>query len=656
MDRKTRKLVAILFADIVGYTSLIQKDESNAIFIIEKFKTVLEQHIPVHGGKIVQYYGDGCLATFDSALDGVQCAMQLQKKFRTDIHVPARIGLHQGDVLMSGNNIFGASVNIASRIESAGVEGSVLFSKTVRDQIKNKSLIKTKSLGSISFKNVDEPVDVFAVVNNGFVFPDRALITGKITKDQIRDRNSILVLPFENLVIDDKYDYFSDGLTEDIITDLSRVQALTVMSRGSSMKLKNTDFDINTLKKEFDIQYILEGSIRKDKRGLRIVTKLTEISSNSIKWAERYKGQNDDVFEFQEQVARSVAKALEIKLSSREEEQLKERPIPDFAAYDYYLRARREIYRFEEKGLKIAMQYLDEAIKIAGEKPLLLYGKGWATFQMVNSGISNDPSLLDKAESYARRILAINKENTKGLLLLGMCSIKEDFRIGIRHWRKAYLLEPKNPDILLWLGVHSLSTGQTQFASTLINELVRIEPLEPLSHCLAGYTAFFDGRHHFIPDAISQGLEIGDPNPMVLWCSIRCLAAVGEIEKALALVDKIQKENGGSFIAKACSLFGSALRGNVDTTDIEENPGILEWARGDAEWAQFFSDAFALGGRYDLAISWLELANAKGFINYPFLAYYNPFLLDLRTQERFKSLMRKIEIEWREFEGELSPY
>jgi len=211
---QSRQLAAILFADMVGYTAMMHHDEKMALIKLHHFRKNLEETVKEFEGKIIQYYGDGSLIVFTNTVNAVNCAKKLQEDFRKEPAVPARIGIHLGEIIFEGENIFGDSVNISSRIESMGIPGAVLVSDTIQKQLKNKPEFQFTSLGNIEFKNVDEPIEIFALSSPGFPVPDKTDLSGKIKEPKIT--KSIAVMPFVNMSNDTEQEYFSDGITEEI--------------------------------------------------------------------------------------------------------------------------------------------------------------------------------------------------------------------------------------------------------------------------------------------------------------------------------------------------------------------------------------------------------------------------------------------------------
>ena len=282
-----RQLAAIMFADIVGYTAMMQEDEKAALKARQKLQKKLRTEVSAHNGRILELSGDGALCYFSSTIESVQAALAVQLEMQTFPSVPLRIGIHTGDVLVDGNNIYGDGVNIASRMESFAAPGSILISGKAHDDIKNQKDIKTVSLGKYVLKNVKEQVEIFAISNPGIKVPDIASLAGKGEKVGTQH---ILVLPFINMSNDPEQEFFSDGLTEEIISNLSKLRDMRVISRTTSMQYKDTTKDIKTIRNETDTSYILEGSVRKSGNDLRITAQFIDAERDIHLWADTYRG------------------------------------------------------------------------------------------------------------------------------------------------------------------------------------------------------------------------------------------------------------------------------------------------------------------------------------------------------------------------------
>ncbi|HET9280032.1 MAG TPA: adenylate/guanylate cyclase domain-containing protein, partial [Flavitalea sp.] len=303
----TRQLAAILFTDIVGYSAMMQRDEQGAIDLVKHHRAVLENTVAEHEGNVIEYYGDGSLCIFTSVTQAMKCAFSIQQQLCEEPVVPLRIGLHIGEVVFEDKKVMGDGVNISSRIQSLGRAGSILFSKEIFDKIRNHTEFKSVYLGKFLLKNITEPMDVFALANDGLTVPAKNEIEGRI-KDLSNeglptqqkwiigsalalvlawiiisqfgffkkqnaftgDEKSIAVLPFENMSHDSLQQYFSDGITEDIITQLSKIADLKVISRISVMQYKETDKTTKEIATELGVNAILGGSVRKEGDKVRI--------------------------------------------------------------------------------------------------------------------------------------------------------------------------------------------------------------------------------------------------------------------------------------------------------------------------------------------------------------------------------------------------
>ena len=284
----SRQLTAIMFADIAGYTAMMQEDEALAMQLRHKLQKKLEEEVTIHHGRILEFRGDGALCSFTSTIEAVRAALALQLDMQTNPFVPLRIGMHTGDVVVEGNNIYGDGVNIASRMESFAIPGSIFISGKVYDDIKNQKDIQAVSLGKYILKNVKEQVEIFAISNPGIKIPDKNNLEGKGEKvAEIKSiERSIVVLPFVNMSNDPEQEYFSDGLTEELISNLSRLKDMRVISRTTSMQYKGTKKDIKTIGRENGVNYIMEGSVRKHGSNLRITAQFIDANQDIHLWAE----------------------------------------------------------------------------------------------------------------------------------------------------------------------------------------------------------------------------------------------------------------------------------------------------------------------------------------------------------------------------------
>ena len=458
---QSRQLAAIMFADIVGYTALMQGDEELALQLRHKLKSKLEKEVNAHQGRILSFKGDGALCSFNSAIEGVRAALAVQINMQTSPLVPLRIGIHTGDVIMEEDNIYGDGVNIASRLESFAVPGSIFISGKVHDDIKNQKDIQTVSLGKYVLKNVKEQVEIFAISNPGMVVPEVHSLKGKGEKIL---QKSILVLPFVNMSTDPEQEYFSDGLTEELISNLSRIKDMRVISRTTSMQYKSTTKDIKTIGREAGVSYIMEGSVRKYGSDLRITAQFIDAHQDTHLWAETYRGTMEDIFDFQEKVSAKIVEALRMQLTWQEKQNLQKRFTENSEAYQLYLQGRYFWSRRSEEGLKAAIRFFEKALE---KDPN--YALAWAGLADTYS-LMGEYTNISRRELFPKQVAAVNKaleiddrlaEAHISLAISLMLNewdwvnSEKEFKIGIelnanyatgRHWYAEWLLYNGNID------------------------------------------------------------------------------------------------------------------------------------------------------------------------------------------------------------------
>ena len=363
-ERTQRRLAAILAADVVGYSRLMEQDEAGTVAVLkERRKGTLVPLVAEHQGRIVKLMGDGVLVEFNSAVNAVACAVELQKRMaaandRVLEHqrIVLRIGINLGDVIVEGGDLYGEGVNIASRLEGIAEPGSILVSGTAYDYVKNKAGVGFDELGPRSLKNMGEPVRVYRVRPEGEAAITRPALA-------LPDKPSIAVLPFENMSGDAMQEYFADGMVEDIITALSRFRNLFVIARNSSFTYKGRAVDVKRVGRELGVRYVLEGSVRRAGDRLRIAGQLIDASTGANLWADRFDGALAEVFELQDQVAASVVGAIMPKVEEAEIERAKRKPTGNLDAYDYYLRGLAIANRITREASDEALRLFNTSIE-----------------------------------------------------------------------------------------------------------------------------------------------------------------------------------------------------------------------------------------------------------------------------------------------------
>jgi adenylate cyclase len=302
-----RQLSAIMFTDIVGYTAIMQGDEAKAIRMRAKHRAAFRGFHALYGGEVIQYYGDGTLSIFKSAVNAALCAIELQKRLQQGDPVPVRIGLHLGDIIFDQTEVYGDAVNLASRIENLGTASSILLSGKFNDELKNHPAISTTSLGTYELKNISAAVEVFAIANEGITVPTIQELTGK----QKKSIKTIAVLPFANLSGEPENEGFSDSITEEVITALSKVKNLQVTSRTTSFAYKNKQVALKEIAHNLNASAIIEGSIRRSNNKARITAQLINTAGDFPCWSETWDVKYKDGFDIQKQIALRIVSKVQ---------------------------------------------------------------------------------------------------------------------------------------------------------------------------------------------------------------------------------------------------------------------------------------------------------------------------------------------------------
>jgi adenylate cyclase len=423
-ERVNRKLAAILAADVVGYSRLMGADEEGTLSALKQHRqSVFDPAVAAHNGRIVKLIGDGTIVEFGSVVDAVNCAVSVQRSDGTlpdealrQPRIVLRIGINLGDVIIEGDDIYGDGVNIAARLEPLAEPGGICVSSIVNESIGNRIDVRFKDAGDISVKNIDRPIRVWKW--HPAATPDVTKPTADKADKPLPNvaTASIAILPFTNMSGDPEQEYFSDGISEDIITDLSKIAGLTVIARNSSFTYKGRSIDIRAVGRELGVQSVLEGSIRRAGNRVRITAQLIDATNGAHLWADRYDRDLTDIFEVQDDVTRRIVDALKITLSPAEKERLADTETSSIAAYDCVLRG-REFMLTKDKNLETfgqAIKYFKQALEYDPNYSVAYACLGFGyMFDYQNRWTENPDSSLPTAKEYARQ--AIEKDPNEPL-------------------------------------------------------------------------------------------------------------------------------------------------------------------------------------------------------------------------------------------------
>jgi len=597
----TRQLAAILFTDIAGYTAMMQRHEQSAIKMVKHHRAVLEKTVDEFEGNVIEFYGDGSLCIFTSITKAMHCALSIQQQMQAEPPVPLRLGLHIGEVIYEDGKIMGDGVNIASRIQSLGLPGCILFSKEIFDKIRNHPEFKTVNLGRFRMKNVAEPMEVYALANDGLTVPAKEKIEGRVV-DIAAKKNlkairrwilvsasaivitlivlllpgmlknnsvftgsdkSIAVLPFDNISNDTLQQYFSDGITEDIITQLSKIADLKVISRTSVMEYKHNKKNIKKIAEELGVATILEGSVRKEGDKVRITAQLINANTDKHIWAETYDRNASEVFAIQSEVAQQIANKLNVKLTTEEGKRIIEKATDNVAAYEDYLRA---------KKLPLS-QRIDPLLNAIKKDPD--FSLAWVELASAYSKIpfrnqSEKPYYVRKSLDAAMTAVALGPERSETHMILGdVLKISTlSPALAIKELNKSIALNPNNAEAHVYLAFAQMEMGS--FAEAKKN-LQKAKLLDPLSSIMnSGWLNYYrysrdpdkyisyrnemrpgnipDSTpgtkmvYHFLKDEYDSVLYYSKPTSISFLKSI-AYARTGQPDKTKKIADSLEKSS-----------------------------------------------------------------------------------------------------------------
>jgi len=476
-----RRLAAIMVADVVGYSRLMEADEAGTLAaLMERRKGVLEPVVNAHGGRIVKLMGDGVLVEFASAVNAVQGAIELQKKMAAANEgapdgraIVLRIGINLGDVIGEGSDIYGEGVNIAARLEPLAEPGGLIVSANVHDQVRGKVETRFEDLGEQQLKNIARAVRAYRLGDplqheTGSPLP-------------LPDKPSIVVLPFVNMSSDPAHEYMADSMTEDLITALSRIGELFVISRNSSFVYKGRPHRIETVAKELGVRYVLEGSVRAFGDKMRVTAQLIDGTRGNHVWAERYDESVDDVFAVQDRIARNIALALQIKLTYGELARLWEGQTKDLRAWEKMALARSLFLKFNTADNQSARTILKEALEIDPKYTGAMVLLGLTFWVDARFNISADKEeCLKLADAEAERALSIDPDmGSAHMLKGGVYFLRDRYDEAIILCRKAVRLAPSDSWAMAFLGLVNIYSGDGRSAVAAYKEALRLSPHPP---------------------------------------------------------------------------------------------------------------------------------------------------------------------------------
>ena len=539
-----RRLAAILAADVVGYSRLMGANETGTLSALDTLQTdFLNPKISKHQGRIVKQAGDGMLVEFPSVVNAVACATELQRGMRNrnavvpqDHRIEFRMGVNVGDVIVQGEDIFGDGVNVAARLESIATPGGIMISGSVRDHIGNRLDLAFEDMGEQTLKNIERPIRVYCV---GLDDIPAALGTkDKRTQREQVEKPAIAVLPFNNMSGDPEQEYFSDGITEDIITDLSKVSGLLVIARNTVFTYKGKPVKVQQVAQELGVPFILEGSVRKAGARVRVTAQLISSESGAHVWADRYDRELTDIFAIQDEITHAIVEQLRVKLLPQEKKSIGQTPTDNVEAYTYYLRGRQFLHRHSKSYYQLARRMFAKAVELDP-----LYARAYAgiadcdsfLFLHYNVDVGIDNILATSAKALALDNRLAEAHASRGLAL----SLGERYEEAEAEFEQAIALSPNSFEAHYFYARACFAQGKFERAAALFERAAEIKPDDYQSLCLLIHIYRSLGRDRNKLDAARKGIEraekeltIHPENPRPAYLGAAALVGIGETERA----------------------------------------------------------------------------------------------------------------------------
>ncbi len=476
-----RKKSVVMFADMMGYSRLMDEDEELALAMRRKMETSLQNLIPQFQGTIIQFYGDGAMCTFSEAGRALHCAAKLQQILRIDPEVPVRIGLHIGEIAYDDRNIYGETVNIAARIESFGLPGAILFSKQLAKNLPDDTSLTVKNLGPFKLKNIEEPIELFALKAPHLLVPNAKQLAGKGHSL----KNSLAVLPFVNMSSDPENEYFSDGIAEEILNVVSKVENLKVTARTSSFSYKGRNEDIRQIGKELGVAAVLEGSVRKSGQRVRITAQLISTEDGYHLFSETYDRTLDDIFAIQDEIALKITDQLKERLGiESKKKHLVEAPTLNMDAYNAYLRGLFHWNQYSPQEAQIAMGLFQQAIDLDPN-----FAKPYAILSFCLAFLGGTTEMEPKkafpvARESALRAVKLDPQLAEAHCALGLVRMffDWDFEGAEMYFEKAAGINEKNSNYLVTYGLFLVAAGRFPQAIQTLEKALEIDPISFLAH------------------------------------------------------------------------------------------------------------------------------------------------------------------------------
>ncbi len=604
-----RRLSAIMFTDMVGYTALMQEDETRATTLRDRHRTVLREGIETHEGEIVQFYGDGTLSVFPSAVQAVDAAVDIQAQFQAAPPIPVRIGLHIGDIVHDQDGVHGDGVNVAARVQGLAVPGSVLISDGVYEELKNHPRLQTRALGDFELKNVQTPLGIHAVAASGLALPSPA----DLSASGSRAKKSLAVLPFVNMSSDRENEYFTDGITEEILNALVKFDDLMVTARTSSFVFKDRQEDVREIGRTLNVGAVLEGSVRKAGNRVRITAQLVDTADGYHLFSNSYDRVLEDIFAVQDEIAHTIARELRVLFptAGAQTPTMGRKPTESSEAYSLYLRGMHSWNQLTPNTSQDALGHFRDALELDPNFALAYTGVARCCIHLGTSGRLSSDEAYPAAQEAAQRAIELNPDIAEPHVSLGLVKLFYDWDLTAsrRSLEQAIDLNPGSAEVRHGAGMCYVASGDFDALLETAEVAASLDPLSLIALEALGRAHLISGRPREGLIHYDRALEIDPTFRTAIEGRALAYSLLGEHDRAVEefLSYKALTPGGAGGLGVAVYLFSAAGRTDEALgylTELEE----LERTSPELTLHMDFIAALAALGRDEEAIDRLQRA------------------------------------------------
>jgi adenylate cyclase len=594
-----RRLSAILAADVVGYSRLMSADEAGTLAALKEMRTgFIDGKIADHQGRVVKLTGDGILAEFPSVVNAVACAVELQRGIRErnadvpqDRRIQFRIGVNLGDVIVEGADIYGDGVNVAARLEGVAKPGGIAISDSVRYQVGNRLDLVFEDTGEQKLKNIERPMRVYNV--------SIEQVAARNSKDRApapEERPSIAVLPFNNMSGDSEQEYFSDGITEDIITDLSKVSGLSVVARHTAFTFKNRPINVQEVSRELGVGYVLEGSVRKAGARVRVTGQLINSKDGNHVWADRFDRELTDIFAIQDEITHAIVEQLKVKLDPQERKSLAQAPTDNIEAYTYYLKGRDFLNRRSKRYFQLGRQMFAKAVELDA-----MYARAYAGMANCDSYLYmtyHAKVAMDEVLATTEKALLLDSNLAEAHASRGVAlSAGQRYEEAKNEFEKALALDPDSYEAHYFYARSNFAQGNVDRAAVLFERAAEIRPDDYQVPCLLVAIYKSLGRPQDAKNAARKGVELAereltlhpeDSRPAQIGSG--ALFALGKKDRAREWTARALAIDPDDLVAQYNAACNYSLLGDIDAAlDLLEKC-LPKLGHEKVQWAKYDSD------------------------------------------------------------------